>query len=98
MAKIPKNLDDKAMFAGVKEEQTFETMFFAEEETEAKPKAKEKEDLAAAYFTPELREKLGKALLELKLDLYKEGLVDYEIKLSRQGHAIVLTAAEKRKK
>lgn len=99
MAKIPKNLPDQSMFKGFKEEETFETMAFAEDEPPAPKKAKqrEKEDLTAAYLTKDLQEKLGKALLELKLDLYKEGVVDYDVKLKRDGARIVLYAAEKKK-
>lgn len=99
MAKIPKNLPDQSMFKGLKEEETFETMVFAEDEPPAPKKAKqrEKEDLNAAYLTKDLQEKLGKALLELKLDLYKEGVVDYDVKLKRDGARIVLYAAEKKK-
>lgn len=102
MAKIPKNLTDKAMFSGVKEVETFETMFFAEEEPEVKPppktKANEKEDLATSFLTKELQEKLGKALLDLKLDLYKEGIVDYEIKIKREGQNILLVPLPIKKK
>lgn len=101
MAKIPKNLTDKKMFDGVKEEQTFETMFF-EDEVEKKPKSKtkaqEKEDIATAFLTKELQEKIGKFLLELKLDLYKEGLVDYNIKVVRDGKQIILSPVPIKKK
>lgn len=100
MAKIPRGLADKDMFIGVKEVETFETMLFTEEEPVAKPKVKtkEKDDLATAFLTKELQEKIGKALLELKLDLYKEGLVDYDIKVAREGKNIILSAAPTKKK
>lgn len=101
MAKIPKNLDDKAMFAGFKEEVTFETMFLAEEEAQPpKPKAKgkEKESLAASFVTKELQEKLGNLLLELKLELYKEGLVDYQVKAVREGKRIILSPSPVKKR
>lgn len=101
MAKIPKNLDDKAMFAGVKEEHTFETMFLEDEpqtKPKAKPKNKEKEDVATAFLTKELQEKIGRALLEMKLDLYKEGVVEYDVKVARQGWQITLTATPAKQK
>lgn len=82
------------MFEGVKEEQTFETMFWQDEEThppKAKAKGKEKENLAAGFVTKELQEKIGNLLLELKLQLYKEGIVDYRIKVAREGERIVLS-------
>ena len=88
------------MFEGFKETETFETMFSVEEEPQAKPKvkSKDKEDLATAFLTKELQEKIGKALLELKLDLYKDGIVEYEIKVVREGKRIVLNAAPLKKK
>lgn len=94
MGKIPKELSDKAMFAGYTEPETFETMFLAaeaEEQPAAKPKKKSAgENLQLAYLTAELQEKLGKALLDLKMELYKEGIVDYDIKVKRDGKNIVL--------
>lgn len=102
MAKIPKNLSDKAMVAGFKEPKTFETMFLDAEEEETvaktKPKSKEKEDLSTVFLTKELQEKIGKTLLELKLELYKEGIVDYNIKVAREGKQIVLSAVPIKKK
>ena len=51
------------------------------------------------FFTPmpELQEKVGKALLELKVELYKDGIVDFDVKVMRQGKEIILTAAPKKK-
>ncbi len=100
MAKIPRNLTDKAMFADYKEVETFETMFSTEEEPQAKPKVKgkDKEDLSTAFLTKELQEKIGKALLELKLELYKEGIVEYDIKVVREGKKILLNAVPLKKK
>jgi hypothetical protein len=104
MAKIPKNLSDKVMVAGFKEEKNFEHMFLAAEEEEpfVKPKPKgankEKEDLSTAFLTKELQEKIGKALLELKLELYKEGMIDYDIKIAREGKQIVLSTVPIKKK
>lgn len=104
MAKIPKNLSDKVMVAGFKEEKNFEHMFLVaeEEETFVKPKPKgtnkEKENLSTAFFTKELQEKIGKALLELKLELYKDGMIDYDIKVAREGKQIVLSAVPIKKK
>nr|WP_092073468.1 hypothetical protein [Dendrosporobacter quercicolus]NSL48051.1 hypothetical protein [Dendrosporobacter quercicolus DSM 1736]SDM62597.1 hypothetical protein SAMN04488502_10639 [Dendrosporobacter quercicolus] len=93
MAKIPKNLSDNAMFSGFKEKATFETAVYSEAEEPVKPGKKEqKEDLATAFFTPEIQEKVGKALLEIKLELYKQGTIDYTIKVVRQGNQVILTA------
>ena len=102
MAKIPKNLADKAMFAGVKEEETFETMLLSDDSTTNAPKRKikaaEKEDLATAFLTKELQEKIGRELLALKLELYKKGLVEYDIKVIREGDKIILSAVPNKHK
>jgi len=93
MAKIPKNLSDNAMMVGFKEKATFENTVFNEVEETVKPVKKEqKENLATAFFTPELQEKVGKALLDIKLDLFKQGVVDFTIKVARQGSQVTLTA------
>ena len=96
MAKIPKGLGDKDMFKGYAEKETFETMFLSADE-EPKPVIKNKktlkEDLNTAYLTKDLQEKIGKLLLDLKMDLYKEGIIDYEIKVKKIGMDIVLSAA-----
>ena len=94
MAKIPKNLSDKSMVGSYKEEITFENDIFAEEI--AKPRQvvtkKEKVPYVSEFFTAELQEKVGKALLELKLQLYKEGIIDFNIKVACQDKQVVLTA------
>lgn len=93
MAKIPKNLSDSAMFSGIKEKPTFETAVYSDSEEPVKPVKKElKEDLVTAFLTPEIQEKVGKALLDMKLELYKQGTVDYTIKVGRQGNQVILTA------
>ncbi|GBG58583.1 hypothetical protein SPFL3102_03404 [Sporomusaceae bacterium FL31] len=93
MAKIPKNLSDNAMMVGFKEKATFENTVFNEVEEAVKPVKKEqKENLATAFFTLELQEKVGKALLDIKLDLFKQGVVDFTIKVARQGSQVTLTA------
>lgn len=98
MAKIPKNLSDKLMFEGVQEKQTFETMFMEEETVPVPRPKKEKESLEAGFLTKELAEKIGRALLEMKLDLYKEGMVEYTIKVAREGKTVVLSPQPVKKK
>lgn len=82
------------MIGNYKEEITFENDIFTEEV--AKPRQvvakKEKTGYVSEFFTPELQEKVGKALLELKVELYKDGIVDFNIKVARQDKQIILTA------
>jgi hypothetical protein len=95
MAKIPKNLSDKSMLGSYAEQITFENDIFAEEKIATKQMKPEKKASAAyvsEFFTPQLQEKVGKALLELKVELYKQGIVDFDIKVARQERQVVLTA------
>ncbi|SMC72598.1 hypothetical protein [Sporomusa malonica] len=100
MGKIKKNLSDSEMLKGWQEQPTFETEI-NDEPVRPTVKAVKKdpvEDINSAYFTPELKESVGKALLELKLNLYKEGIVDYQIKVSCQGNQVLLTAVPPKEK
>ncbi len=100
MAKIPKGLTDAQMTAGMEEELTFENGAYQDEKTKKKkiqPK-KKNENMVLDFITPALAEKLGNQLLELKLALYQEGIVDYRFRVERQGHAIVMTAVETKPK
>jgi hypothetical protein len=94
MAKIPKNLSDKSMMGNYTEQITFENDIFTEEIAAPKMVKPIKKESAyvSEFFTPELQEKVGKALLELKVQLYKEGIVDFDIKVARQDKQVVLTA------
>lgn len=101
MAKIPKNLSDKAMIGNFKENITFENDIFAEEAVTPRPiksEKKEKAGYVSEFFTNELQEKVGKLLLELKVELFKEGIVDFDIKVARQGKQVILTAVPVNKK
>lgn len=101
MVKIPKNLSDKSMFGDYQEEITFENDIFSEETAAPKPvKAgkKEKTSYVSEFFSNELQEKVGKLLLEVKLELYKEGIVDFEMKAERKGKEIILTPVARKKK
>ena len=104
MAKIPKNLSDTAMFGDYKENITFENDNFEEEVTAIQPNRglkKDSKSYTSEFFTPELQEKVGKAILELKVKLYNEGIVDFDIKVTTQDKQIILTGvpskAEKKK-
>ncbi|MDR1702096.1 MAG: hypothetical protein LBR56_04920 [Sporomusaceae bacterium] len=95
--KIRKNLSDKDMFKGVSEENTFETDIFAAPEPTIKlpPKKEAAANFKTAFFTPELQEAVSKALLELKVQLYQEGIIDYSLKVSQAGHQVLLSAVPK---
>ncbi len=91
---IKKNRSDAEMFLGHKEVMTFENSTIEETEVKqvkATPK-KQADDFHSSFFTPELQDKVGKALLEIKMQLFKEGVVDFDIKVSREDTKVLLTA------
>jgi len=100
MAKIPKNLSDKDMLKGFKEEKTLEDLFIEADAKEQKKQQQKKavahEVIEIAYLTPDIVDKLGKMLLELKLSLYQEGVVDYSMTIRREGNDIILSPKEKK--
>lgn len=91
MAKIPKNLSDAAMFKGYKESKKGRSLFDIAKDFDdnhlVRKETVKKED---SYIDKYLFTALNKELLKLKLDLYKEGIVDYQIKLKRDGQKILL--------
>ncbi len=81
------------MFQDYKEEETLESVFLsAETAADRKRQAARRpaEDLNLASLTPDIVEKLGRLLLELKLDLYKDGIKDYRIRVRREKSQIIL--------
>lgn len=96
MAKIPKNLSDKDMLKNFVEEPTLEDMFLAKEKAAEKNRIRENPvaNINIAYLTPDIVEKLGKLLLELKVKLYDAGIVDYRIEPRLEGKQIILVPVE----
>ena len=91
MAKIIKNLSDAEMFKNYKEELTFEhTDRDGAAERRPEPVKKAEKEVADRYLTPELADQIEKALLELKIKLYKDGIVDYKYKVSQDNGKVVI--------
>lgn len=101
MSKIPKGLTDKDMFQNYVEEETLEDTFIKAEKI-ANKKRRERAgieppaELGRAGFTPVLAEELGKALLQLKMELFREGVTNYSFKIKRDGENIVLVPKYKK--
>lgn len=96
MVKIPRNRQDSEMVGDLPEAESFEhlsdgTASRPAAKSAAKP-AKQPDPGYAAFFTPELAEEVGKALLTLKVNLYKQGIVDYRLKVSCEADQVVLKA------
>lgn len=100
MGKIPKNLSDKEMFKDYEEEPTIEETFQRAErarEAKAREKVKDSRELTALALSPEILDALEKLLLEVKVELYREGIVDYRLTVRREGTNILLSPAVKKK-
>lgn len=85
--KIKRGLSDQAMMGGWREKATFENGIG--EESLDKPTQPIKKE---SFFSAELQEKVAKYLLEIKLSLFQQGILDYDISVSRQGNQVTLTA------
>jgi len=88
---IPKNRSDQEMFLGseeVAESGTKQPL----QDGNTKPTGS-----FASFFTPDLQEQIGKELLNLKIKLYNEGIIDFDIKVKTIGNEIILTPKPKRK-
>lgn len=93
MSKIPKNLSDSEMLtAWEKDTKKVDNT----QQMQALPAVKP--GYESGFLTPELTQAVGKALLDLKLKLYKEGIVDYSIKVKQEGNQVLLTAMPRKNK
>ena len=100
MGKIPKGLSDKDMLDGYVEEVTMEAQFMAAEAAEDKKRREKifgtgKNSLSMSGRDDETLEKLGRKLLELKMELCREGIKNYTLKVKREDWDIVITPVVK---
>ncbi|KYZ77912.1 hypothetical protein AXX12_16745 [Anaerosporomusa subterranea] len=86
-AKIKRGLSDQDMVGKWQETATFEHGI--EEPPMLKPTQPAKKE---SFFSTELQEKVAKNLLEIKLSLFQQGILDYDIKVSRDDNKVILTA------
>ncbi len=104
MAKIPKGLSDKDMLQGYVEQVTLESQFLAAEEAEDKRRraragrSEPEENLALPGCTDARAEALGRALLELKMELFRDGIKNYTMKVKKDGQSIIIKPVETRQK
>lgn len=101
MSKIPKGLTDKDMLANFVETETLEDKFIAAEKIEnARKKANAAIEppvqLAKAGFTPALADELGRAILNLKMELKLKGAASVTFKVKREGENIVIVPKYKK--
>lgn len=102
--KIQKGLTDADMMKNFKEEETFEnTMLRGEAETarklaKAKKPTNDKEAFYREFLTEKLETQIGKLLLDIKMEYFKEGVGDFFIEVRKDGKNLVLHTGPKKVK
>lgn len=99
--KIKKGLTDADMLKGFEEVASYEDEMIKAEEEAKRPaplaKSPAKDSFFKEFITDEMEEKIGKALVEIKMEYFKDG-DDFTVKVKRDGLNIVLVTAPKKKK
>ena len=102
--KIQKGLSDAYMMKGFVETETFETALLKDEaksgnKVERKPKEqKTEDDFYQEFLTERMKTEIGKLLLAIKMDYFKDDVKDFSIQVKRNGNHIVLETAPKKVK
>ena len=102
--KIQKGLSDADMMKGFQEQETFETAILKDDATTVrkannKPNpAKMDDDFYQEFLTERIKTEIGKLLLAIKMDYYKEDVKDFSIQVKRNGKDIVLETSPKKVK
>lgn len=106
--KIQKNLSDADMFKGMVEEDSFETkMLSHEEEARLQPKTfvksgQKKSDTQESFYkeflTDTVEAQIGKALLDIKMEYFKEGVGAFSVQVRKEGKQILLVTEPKKVK
>ncbi len=106
--KIQKGLSDADMFKGLAEEESFaESMYKKEEEARTAPKTfvagkvskgQSKDELYREFLTEKVESQIGKALLEIKLQYFKDGYTDFSVQVRKNGNNILIETSPKMEK
>ncbi len=90
--KIKRGLSDRDMIGNWQETPSFE--HDASDVPLPKPAKPNKQE---SFFSEELQDKVAKHLLEIKLSLFQQGIIDYDLKVSREGNQVILSAVPRKK-
>lgn len=102
--KIQKGLSDEDMMKGFIETETFETALLKDDastsnKATAKPKdQKTEDDFYQEFLTERVKTEIGKLLLAIKMDYFKDDVKDFSIQVKRNGQNIILETAPKKVK
>lgn len=107
-SKIQKNLSDADMFKGMAEEETFETQMLSHEEAaRLKPKSfvksasnpvHSKDTFYKEFLTDTVETQIGKALLDIKMEYFKEGVGAFSVQVRKEGKQVILVTEPKKVK
>lgn len=102
--KIQKGLSDEDMMKGFVETETFETALLKDDASTsnkaiAKPNdQKTEDDFYQEFLTERVKTEIGKLLLAIKMDYFKDDVKDFSIQVKRNGQNIILETAPKKVK
>ncbi len=102
--KIQKGLSDADMMKGFQEQETFETAILKDDATAVRKASnksnpsKTDDDFYQEFLTERIKTEIGKLLLAIKMDYYKEDVKDFSIQVKRNGKDIVLETSPKKVK
>ncbi len=102
--KIQKNLSDQDMFKGFSEEETFETAMLKDEVTSGpkgikkKVQGTSKDEFYREFLTETIETEIGKALLDIKMEYFKDGVGDFFVQVKKEGKRIILETGPKKVK
>ena len=102
--KIQKGLSDADMFKNVKEEETFETAMLKGEAAARRPAplrkspANSQEAFYREFLTEKVETQIGKLLLDIKMEYYKDGYGDFSIQVKKDGRNILIETAPRKNK
>lgn len=100
--KIKKGLSDAEMFKNVVEEETFETAMLKGEAESKRPaplrksSSNSQEAFYREFLTEKVETQIGKLLLDIKMEYFKDGVGDFSIQVKKDGRNIVIETAPKK--
>ena len=95
--KIQKGLSDADMLKNFKDTENFEDTMIDMERAAKSPKQKE-DAFYREFLTEKVETMIGKMLLDIKMEYFKEGEGAFSIQVKREGKNIVLETAPKKVK
>lgn len=102
--KIQKNLSDQDMLKGFQEEDSFETALLTDDTNNTrkilkkKPVGTSKDEFYREFLTETIETQIGKALLDIKMEYFKDGIGDFFVQVKKDGKNIILETGPKKVK